>query len=135
MFMLEAGFITALLLLGVTASFFALLPLPWRAKRSVLKSRGHTPASTRATMSTGQRVRDAGLTAFSQWNVFVFHVLLIASMYMFMGVSLTAHISVLMFEMMWHLIIAPVYVWYMDSYGAETARAYESTPKFRLATA
>jgi hypothetical protein len=130
--MLEAGFVTALLLVGVTASIFALVPLPWKAKRGVLKSRRRTSPSTRATMTVGQRIRDAGLTAFSQWNVFIFHVLLIASMYMFMGVSLTAHISVLLFEMLWHLVIAPLYVWYMDNYGDHESIAY-SIPKLSVA--
>jgi len=132
MWIIEAGFITALLLVGVTASIFALVPLPWRAKRSVLKSRKQTPANVRANMTPARRVGDASLTALSQWNVFTFHVLLIAGMYMFMGVTLSAHISVLLFEMMWHLVVAPVYVWYMDNYGADHARTY-NTPKLAVA--
>lgn len=125
MYIIEAGFVTALLLLGVATSIFALTPLPWKVKRSVLKSRKRTPVSTRATMTRSRRVLDATGTSLSQWNVFVFHALLISAMYMFMGISLIAHISVLIFELLWHLFVAPVYVWYMDRYGVHDTYGVE----------
>ena len=128
MYIIEAGFVTALLLLGVAASIFALVPLPWRVKRTVLKSKKRTPAGSRATMTPVRRLMDSTGTSFSQWNVFTFHALLIAAMYMLMGISLIAHISVLIFELMWHLLAAPVYVWYMDRFGEQDA-----PPELRLA--
>jgi hypothetical protein len=115
MWLIEIGFTTALLLVGMVVSMFWLMPLPWRLKRYVMAHRRPAPKPVYARMNWLQRSWEWMAMTSSQVTVFLFHTALIVSMYVFMGISVTAHISVISFELLWHLVVAPLYVWYNDN--------------------
>ena len=97
---IEAGLTLSLLLALLTTSLFYRLPMSDRARRYLVEHRG---------------MRGWGF--IQNLIKFLLNIATVAALYLLMGLTLTAHIAVVGYEVIWNYIAAPLIAKHLELRG------------------
>ena len=115
MYIIEAGAVMALLLGGMCVSILLLVPLTNAIKRWFCVGPKKLARATASAMPAWKLWIHNAIYNGSRWIHFTLNIALVVGIYWFMGVSVTAHVSVVAFELLWHFVVGPVFSWFLST--------------------